>query len=189
MRRTLRAGWFLCAALAACRAPDVPEQSAEVPEALRAGAEAPAFHTVTLSGDTVSLEALRGRVVLVNAWAIWCPPCIEEMPALKRLQDRYGAEGLVVLGLHAGTDDLAKAEAFRRAFRITYPNAVERWDRLDGLLGARQGIPRSALIDRRGRVVRLWIGPLEPDTALVEAVLADRHELLPDGTLRLPPAP
>jgi len=179
---------LLCAAvLGGCVTPDVPEQPAEVPGAVRTGEPAPAFRTVTLAGDTVSLEALRGRVVLVNAWAIWCPPCIEEMPALKRLYDRYRGEGLVVLGLHAGTEDLAKAEAFRRAFGISYPNSVERWDRLDGLLAARQGIPRSALVDRSGRVVRVWIGPLEPDTVLLAAVLQDRHELLPDGTLRLRP--
>ena len=177
------------AALAGCLAPDAPGQPAEVPEAVRQGSAAPAFRTVTLEGDTVSLEALRGRVVLVNAWAIWCPPCIEEMPALKQMHDRYRGEGLVVLGLHAGTEGLGRAEAFRRAFRIDYPNSVEGWDRLDALLGARGGIPRSALIDRRGRVVRVWTGPLEPDTALLEAVLGDRHELLPDGTLRLPPAP
>lgn len=178
---------LLFAAVAGCAAPDVPEQPAELPGAVLPGADAPAFRTVTLEGDTVSLEALRGRVVLVNAWAIWCPPCIEELPALKRLHDRYGGEGLTVLGLHAGADDVAKAEAFRRAFRISYPNSVERLDRLDALLGTRQGIPRSALIDRDGRVVRVWIGPLEPDTALIEAVLAGRHRLLPDGTLRLPP--
>ena len=188
--RPARARLLLAAALlCGCAAPDAPPQPAEVPDAVRMGEAAPAFRTVTLAGDTVSLEALRGQVVLVNAWAIWCPPCIEEMPALKRLYDRYRGEGLVVLGLHAGTEDLGRAEAFRRAFGISFPNSVERWDRLDGLLGARQGIPRSALIDRRGRVVKVWLGPLEPDTVLLEAVLGDRHELLPDGTLRLPPAP
>ena len=189
--RPVAAGRLLLAAalLSGCAAPDAPEQPAEVPGAVRLGAAAPAFRTVTLAGDTVSLEALRGRVVLVNAWAIWCPPCIEEMPALKRLYDRYRGEGLVVLGLHAGTEELGKAEAFRRAFGISYPSSVEGWERLDALLGARGGIPRSALIDRRGRVVRVWIGPVEPDTALLEAVLQDRHELLADGTLRLRPAP
>ncbi|HEX2189252.1 MAG TPA: TlpA disulfide reductase family protein [Longimicrobiaceae bacterium] len=175
------------AALSGCAAPDVPEQPAELPGAVRPGEEAPDFRTVTLEGDTVSLEALRGRVVLVNAWAIWCPPCIEELPALKRLHDRYVGEGLTVLGLHAGADGLAKAEAFRRAFGISYPNSVERPDRLHALLGTGAGIPRSALIDREGRVVRTWIGPLEPDTTLLEAVLAGRHRLLPDGTLHLPP--
>jgi thiol-disulfide isomerase/thioredoxin len=188
--RVAAARLLLCAAvLCGCAAPDAPEQPPEVPEAVRLGAAAPAFRTVTLAGDTVSLGALRGKVVLVNAWAIWCPPCIEEMPALKRLYDRYREEGLVVLGLHAGTEDLGKAEAFRRAFRISYPNSVEAWERLDALLGARQGIPRSALIDRRGRVVKVWIGPLEPDTVLLAAVLQDRHHLLPDGTLHLRPAP
>lgn len=172
------------ALLAGCEGEPAPEQPPERPGPVRLGELAPSYRAVTLEGDTVSLEALRGQVVLLNVWAIWCDPCLKEMPDLKRLHEAYSSEGLVILGLHAGSEGLGKARTFLGLFDIPYPNAAERWDRLEPLMDARRGIPRSALVDRSGRVVRWWSGPISLDTALFAAVLADRHTLLPDGTLR-----
>lgn len=172
------------ALLAGCEGEPAPEQPPERPGPVRLGELAPSYRTVTLEGDTASLEALRGQVVLLNVWAIRCDPCLKEMPDLKRLHEAYSSEGLVILGLHAGSEGLGKARTFLGLFGIPYPNAAERWDRLEPLMDARRGIPRSALVDRSGRVVRWWSGPISLDTALFAAVLADRHTLLPDGTLR-----
>lgn len=160
-----------------------PEQPPERPAAARLGAEAPEYRTVTLTGDTVALDSLRGRVVLLNAWAIWCPPCIEEMPVLRDMHRRYEAQGLVVVGLHSGSEGLGRARTFLKMFDIDYPNAAERWDRADALLGVQQGLPRSVLIDREGVVVRRWIGPMKFEQEMIEAVLEDRHELSADGIL------
>jgi thiol-disulfide isomerase/thioredoxin len=184
-----RAAALLLLLAAGCSGADAsaPEQPPERPSAARLGRDAPAYRTVTLEGDTVALDALRGSVVLLNAWAIWCPPCIEEMPVLRDMHRRYGSEGLVVVGLHSGTEGLGRARTFLRLFDIDYPNAAERWDRADALLGVQQGLPRSVLIDRQGLVVRRWIGPMKFEQEMIEAVLEDRHEISADGILRWRP--
>jgi peroxiredoxin len=186
MRRTIPA--IIAMALAACDAGEAPEQPPEVPEAIRLGHPAPAFRTVTLAGDTVSLDSLRGNVVIVNAWAIWCPPCIRELPDLQRLHDRYSERGLNIVGLHVGAEGLGRARTFLRTFSVDFDNSAERWDRADALLGVQRGIPRTALIDRSGTVVSVWPGPVDLDSEMIEAVLDDRHELSSGGTLRWAPA-
>jgi peroxiredoxin len=181
---------LLAGALGGCAAGDAaeaPEQPPERPAAARLGEAAPEFRTVTLAGDTVSLAALRGRVVLVHAWAIWCTTCVTGMPALRELHRRYADAGLTVVGLHTGSEGLGRARTFLRMFDIDYPQSVERWDRADALLGVRQGLPRSMLVDRRGMVVRRWIGPMQLEEEMLEAVLDDRHELTDDGALRWRP--
>jgi peroxiredoxin len=190
LHRSATAALALAVQLAACdRGPEIPlpEQPDERPRSARLGEAAPEFRTVTLEGDTVSLDALHGQVVLVNAWAIWCPPCITEMPVLRDMHERYQDDGLVVVGLHSGSDGVRRAQRFLRMFDISYPNSVERWDRADALLGVQHGLPRSVLIDRSGVVVRRWIGPLEFEQEMIEAVLDDRHELGDDGVLRWRP--
>jgi thiol-disulfide isomerase/thioredoxin len=142
---------------------------------------------VTLAGDTISLHGLRGRVVVVNAWAIWCPPCIRELPHLQQLHDRYTREGLEIVGLHVGGEGLTKARVFLRTFDVSFHNSAERWDRADALLDAQRGIPRTALIDREGRVVAIWPGPVELQDEMIEAVLEGRHELTQGGALRWRP--
>ncbi|MBW3575021.1 MAG: TlpA family protein disulfide reductase, partial [Actinobacteria bacterium] len=63
------------------------------------GTSAPTFAARDLSGAPVSLESLRGEVVLLNIWATWCPPCREEMPSMQRLQEKLGPEGLRIVAV------------------------------------------------------------------------------------------
>src|SRR5690606_12874969 len=67
---------------------------------LETGARAPAFEALTLDGHPATLEQLRGKVVLLNVWATWCAPCVEEMPALERLHRELAPEGLAVIGVN-----------------------------------------------------------------------------------------
>src|SRR5688572_14296071 len=69
--------------------------------ALKIGEPAPPFSLPVLGGGTTDLKSLRGKVVLVNLWASWCPPCLEEMPSLERLHQQLSPDGLVVLGVSA----------------------------------------------------------------------------------------
>ncbi len=105
----------------------------------------------TLNGDPISLEQLKGRVVLVNLWATWCPPCVLEMPGFQRVYEDYRDQGFVVLGLSRdeGTPDLVRA--FLRQKGITYPVAMEAGSGIEGF-GMVRTLPASFLIGRDGKV-------------------------------------
>lgn len=88
----------------------------------RAGFLAPDFTLQTLDGQTVKLSDLRGKAVLINFWASWCPPCKAEMPAIQQVYDEYREKGLVVLAIDAADQDtLASAQAFLAANQLTFP--------------------------------------------------------------------
>lgn len=150
----LPAGWgaTLALAVAACTPAD----------AARVGAPAPAFTATTLAGDSVSLASYRGAPVLLNLWATWCEPCRRETPYLQALQERYRAQGLVVVGVSVDPRDaLTDVRRFVDEFGVSYPvladpemRALERFDP--------PGLPATFLLDREGLVRRVISGPVEP---------------------------
>lgn len=105
----------------------------------------------TLEGEILTLEGLKGQVVLVNAWATWCPPCVLEMPGFQRVYEDYRDQGFTVLGISRdeGSPDLVRA--FLRQKGITYPVAMAWQASLDGF-GEVGGLPTSYLIGRDGRI-------------------------------------
>jgi cytochrome c biogenesis protein CcmG, thiol:disulfide interchange protein DsbE len=83
---------------------------------------APDFTLQTLDGQTVKLSDLRGKAVLINFWASWCPPCKAEMPAIQHIYDDYRNQGLVVLAVNATNQDtFANAQAFLTENNLTFP--------------------------------------------------------------------
>ena len=142
---------------------------------LAAGDPAPAYAAADLSGDTLSLSALRGQAVLLNVWATWCAPCRHEMPGLQALHERYAGRGLRVVGVSVdtrGSDDPIRrfVDEFGISFTILFDpaDAVSRRFRINA-------VPETFLIDAQGRIVHHWIGQFEPLAAnsllRVEAVL------------------
>ncbi|MEO5340448.1 MAG: TlpA family protein disulfide reductase [Magnetococcus sp. MYC-9] len=130
----------------------------------------------TVDGKSLRLADLRGKVVLVNFWATWCPPCLEEIPELIRFHARYADKGVVVIGVdymdHVNLEQLKK---FIAEHQISYPIVYGEPGRLDPLakaLGGVFGLPITKLLDRQGRVVsshmggvtekgmRSWVEPL-----------------------------
>lgn len=107
---------------------------------------------------TGSLADYRGRPVLLNAWASWCPPCKSEMPLLERAHRRLRAAGGTVLGIDV-QDDRASALAFLERKGITFPSLRDRDRTYVRRLGV-TGYPETFLIDRSGRVVALSRGPV-----------------------------
>ncbi len=119
---------------------------------------APEFRLQLFDGASFNLSEQRGRVVVVNYWASWCPPCREEAPALEAAWRRYRGQGVVLVGVNVW-DSERDARAFLREFGVTYPNGP---DPSGGILieyGV-TGIPETYVIDRQGMLVRRWIGPL-----------------------------
>lgn len=123
----------------------------------------PAYAVTTRDGRTITADTLRGRVVFVNVWATWCPPCRAEMPALQQLADAYAAEGLVMLGLSVDRGPAEAVDAFLAERGITYPVAIVRGDVIDAFGGVR-GYPTSFLVDKAGVVRHAVMGPVGPLT-------------------------
>jgi cytochrome c biogenesis protein CcmG, thiol:disulfide interchange protein DsbE len=140
-------------------------------------ASVPQFTVQTLDGATISMDSLRGKVVLVNVWATWCAPCRVEMPLLEATWQRHRAAGLVLLGASVDRGDPAEVRAFITSREITYPIAVVGDDVIRELGGV-FGYPTSVLIGRDGRILHRVTGPIGPVTlepairrALAEQVL------------------
>ena len=129
---------------------------------LRPGAAVPGFRLRTLGGGTTDLGALRGRVVLVNFWATWCPPCVAEMPSLERLHRTLGPEGLVILGVSEDEDEKAAADFVQR-LGLSFP--IPRDTGAHTAAAYRTtGYPESFVVDRDGSLLRTFVGPAEWDT-------------------------
>ena len=110
-------------------------------------------------GDTQKLKDLQGKVVILDFWATYCPPCIEEIPHLKELQKKYGKENLEVIGLHVGgEEDRPKVPAFVEKLKIDYVLATPENELTRFIFGKETAIPQTAIFDRQGRLVKKIIG-------------------------------
>jgi peroxiredoxin len=119
--------------------------------------QAPAIVLPDPSGKIVSLESFRGKPVLVNFWATWCPSCREEMPALEDLFRRSG-EKFSIIGVSLD-DDPKTVPPFARKYGLTFPLPIA--DRKVALAYAVRDLPATYLIDADGRIVRRWVGALD----------------------------
>jgi peroxiredoxin len=116
-----------------------------------------------LDGGTEAMSRLRGRVVVVNFWATWCPPCVEEMPDLQRVHDEFDARGVTVVGL--GIDSPAAMRRFRDEHKLSLPlyAAGAGGSELARALGNQSGaLPYTVLVSRDGRIVRAHLGQIRP---------------------------
>ncbi len=134
---------------------------------LRVGQPAPSFRLPSIDGREVSLDSLRGQVVLVNLWASWCPPCLDEMPSLERLHRRLKPEGLVVLGVAADSDK-EDVLAVVKKLEVTFPTLQDPEGETERAYRA-TGYPETFLVDRRGSLRQIYVGPVEWDDAQVIA--------------------
>jgi len=161
-RRSVLLGCVLAAA--ACSAPQ------ERP-AGEAAARPPDFELPTLDGDTVRLSDHLGKqVVLIDFWATFCKPCLWAMPELEKLQQKYRASGLLVLGISldaAGQRDEVRAEVARLG--VTFPILLDQETRVVALYNPRSSAPYSVLIGRDGRVIRKQEGYSSGEMSAVEA--------------------
>jgi cytochrome c biogenesis protein CcmG, thiol:disulfide interchange protein DsbE len=122
-----------------------------------AGEPAPLFTLRTLDGDSVSLESLRGQVVLVNFWASWCPPCRIEMPGFERVYRARRDEGFVIVGIATDTHAQDQIRAFVAEHGITYPILLASGQVIREY-GGINALPESFLLDRDGRIRHRVVG-------------------------------
>lgn len=150
-----------------------PIGGSSAPPNPQVGFTAPGFSLDSLTGEPVALSDLRGKVVVLNLWASWCPPCRAEMPALNAVYQKFRDQGLVVLGINtAFQDDENNARTAIRDWGLTFPIVFDR----DGVTSRQyhvQAMPTTFFIGRDG-VIReiVFGGPMS------EALVASKIEKL-----------
>lgn len=134
---------------------------------------APDFELETLDHQVYKLSDLRGKPVLINFWASWCPPCRTEMPAIQNTYDQYRDQGFEVLAVNSThQDNLGDAITFAQTRRLTFPILLDR-DGSVGNLYEIRSLPTSFFIDQNGIIQDVVIGG-----PMAEALLKIRAEQL-----------
>lgn len=133
-------------------------------------------------GKTVTLQDFRGKVVLLNVWATWCPPCRKEMPSLDRLQQQLGGRGfeVVALSVDRGGTPAAIQTFYRETDVRSLAVYIDASAQASGQLGV-VGIPTTLLIDGAGREIGRLTGPAEWDSPAAIAAIR-RHLDTPPGS-------
>jgi len=134
---------------------------------------APQFTLTTFNGTTISLqEDVRGKPVVINFWASWCPPCRVEASLIERTWRAYKNRGLIFLGVNI-QDRKEDALNYIREFDITYPNGPDPTGEITIDYGV-SGLPVTFFISSKGEVVRRWVGAIEKPV-LISAI----EEIMP----------
>ena len=134
------------------------------------GSVAPDFALKSLpDGKTLQLSSLKGKAVLVNFWATWCEPCKVEMPWLIKLQDKYGPQGLQIVGITSEETDEKTIADFARKMGVNYPVVLGTTKTVDSY-GATDGLPTSFFIDRSGKILAHFVGSPRDESSLEDAV-------------------
>lgn len=125
------------------------------------GDTAPNFTITTNAGNQVSPRSFGGKVLVLNFWASWCAPCVEEAPSLEKFAKTFKDSGVVVLGVSVDRNEQAYNNFIKR-FGVTYQTSRDPEENLSYRYGTYK-IPESYIIDRNGKVVRKYAGLPERD--------------------------
>jgi peroxiredoxin len=140
---------------------------------LTLGSDAPAFAAIDLRADRpVTLADYHGKVLLINVWATWCPPCIQEMPSIERLHQRFKGTDFRVLAVSIDEDGGDKVLRFANDLGVTFDILHDQSGAIQGIYQT-VGVPESFIIDRDGVIVKKMIGAAEWDSP-VNATLIQR---------------
>lgn len=168
MNRRLQAGLFLLVAAVAGFAGYYFKHASLSSPASEAAAQKLMLASLTdLNGKVQALSQWQGKILVVNYWATWCPPCREEVPALKKIQEKYSSNGVEVVGI--ALDNVFKVREYAAELNISYPLLIAGVETLtlSKELGNRAGVlPYTVVLDRSGKVAYTHAG------AMTEAALA-----------------
>ena len=120
---------------------------------------APDFTLTTFEGNKISLGDLKGKPVVINFWASWCPPCRIEAPLLERTWRTFKNHGVVFIGVDI-QDELEDALAYLREFNVIYPNGPDPTGEISIDYGV-SGLPVTFFVSKQGEITRRWVGAIE----------------------------
>jgi len=130
---------------------------------IQLGLEAPNFTFPDLNGQRVTLFDHRGKVVLVNIWATWCPPCRQEMPSMQRLYEKFRGKNLEILAVSIDSNGREAVDPLMRKIDLTFPVLLDPKETIKPLYGI-TGVPESFIVDKEGILVKKIIGPIDWST-------------------------
>ena len=120
------------------------------------GQKAPDFELQTVDGKSMKLSDLKGKPVMLNFFATWCPPCRAEMPVLQEVYKEYEAQGFVILAVNLNESELV-LKSFREKLGLTFPIVIDKDDRVSRLYDI-VPLPTSYFVDKNGVVQGKWTG-------------------------------
>jgi peroxiredoxin len=140
------------------------------PISLKAGVVAPDFTLKTPQGKSLPLRSFRGKPVLINFWATWCGPCVEEIHILQQIAKEWSGKGLVVLGINQG-ESAGKVAGFVQRYGITFPVVMDEDQDVARLYSVRY-MPTSVLLDKDGVIQAVAFGGFDTKEKFVSTMLS-----------------
>ena len=125
---------------------------------LKKGEPAPNFTLPDLDGKMVSLTDYKGKVVLLNIWATWCPPCVEEMPSMEKLHQALKNESFEILAVSIDSTGSQVVAPFMKKHKLSFHTLTDTKGTIKNLFQT-TGVPESLIIDKNGNIVEKIIGP------------------------------
>ena len=121
---------------------------------------APDFTFPGLDGKMVSLSDYRGKVVLVNIWATWCPPCVDEMPSMEKLYRKFKGKNFEILAVSIDEPGLKAVAPFMKKSNLTFPALIDSEGAIKAVYGI-TGVPESFIVDKQGILIKKIVGPVD----------------------------
>ena len=175
MRKVLQKGLVILVLLligaSGCGVETEREEIGELEEGVSAEKEwgnAPDFTLPDLEGNSLTLSDFKGRVIILNFWATWCPPCRREIPDFVELYEKYKDEGLLIIGVNLDRGDSRSVKQFSKEYKINYPIVLGNVNVTQDYGGVR-AIPTTFVIDRKGNIKEKYVG-YQPRATFEDAV-------------------
>lgn len=146
--------------ISACQVKPEREEVRKVQESTTPGYEwgnAPDFTLPQLDGGSLTLSDFKGKVIIVNFWATWCPPCRMEIPDFVYLYENYKDKGLVIIGVNLDRGDARSVKQFSEKYKINYPVVLGN-GKVTQDYGGIRAIPTTFIIDTKGDIKEKYIG-------------------------------
>jgi len=156
-------GALMCGAVVGTLTVSASPALSQVATAPAIGKRAPEISVTGVDGSGTKLSALRGKVVLIDFWATWCPPCRKGLPETQALYKKYGKKGLAVLTITDEPKDTVKP--FLKTNELTFPAYLDKSSATNQAYGI-QAIPTVAIIDKNGKLSALFVGLQDKSTII-----------------------
>jgi len=140
--------------------------------AIKDNLPAPDFTFPGLDGKMVRLSDYKGKVVLVNIWATWCPPCVDEMPSMEKLYQKLKGENFEILAVSIDEPGLKAVAPFMKKSNLTFPALIDSEGTIKAVYGI-TGVPESYIIDQQGILIKKIVGPVDWATPKIFRFFSD----------------